>query len=416
MRCWCWLCALLRHREAFAIASPPQLLREMAGRSAFSNLSSQRGKQRRERRRQERVALVEAGSAMALVTRSGVKWMLSREGEGRTQREQQAEHAATGCSWVQVKAVKVPAALANARVDDAAMQLLQYPSKTAAKKACRRGEVHVDDKAARVDQRVLQGQEVQLLMRQGAPVDNEADTTEQADMLDIDGGFPLPDAELEIATEDDSLIAAVKPHGMPMSSGMHSFRSLIARTAKRSRLLGALHKPVPVHRLDTPTGGVIVCGKTKPALQYMSVAFAQRRVAKEYFAVVEGEMDHNSGIVDMPIGEKEAQTEITVLRVGNCVSQVLLRPITGRTHQLRMHMASLGHPVLNDMRYGSKRKRGRRKHTEVDEHRGGTSCSDDSVPMMLWAMTLSLPHPDTGEPFTISQSAPEVYHSVCSFF
>jgi len=312
--------------------------------------------------------------------------------------------------WVPVAEKLVPSNLEHARAHEVALHLLEYGSRTAAKKACRRGEVFVDGSPARTDQTVSAGQCVQLRMRPGGSADHRSSAAAHR--------------QLEVVAEDDCLVTAVKPQGMAMASGDGSFHSLIAASAQPSPRLGSLHKPMPVHRLDIPTGGIILCGKTKPALQSLSIAFSERRVAKEYFAIVEGEMEHGTGVVDMHVGEKEAQTEFTVLSAHEGLSQLVLRPITGRTHQLRLHMSSIGHPVLNDERYGSRKRRKRRKSErnlqnsdpkrehETDREASAAGESVGDKPMMLWAMTLSVPHPDTGDPLTITRGPPLSFNAV----
>lgn len=123
--------------------------------------------------------------------------------------------------------------------------------------------------------------------------------------------------------------------------------------------------PSPVHRLDKYTSGCLVVGFTSSERRRLSKLFADRGVEKTYFAIVEGQFSENVGTIAAPIAYdkrinhsrvcdegKPALTEYAVLACGETCSLVLLKPHTGRTHQLRVHMAHKGHPIRGDMRYG----------------------------------------------------------------
>lgn len=123
--------------------------------------------------------------------------------------------------------------------------------------------------------------------------------------------------------------------------------------------------PSPVHRLDKYTSGCLVVGFTSNERRRLSNLFADRNVEKTYYAIVEGQFSKSAGTIAAPIAYdkkanhsrvckegKPALTEYTVLAQGETCSLVLLKPHTGRTHQLRVHMAHKGHPIRGDMRYG----------------------------------------------------------------
>lgn len=130
---------------------------------------------------------------------------------------------------------------------------------------------------------------------------------------------------------------------------------------------GKRHLPQPAHRLDADTAGCLALGRTKPALAALGRLFAEGRAGKTYWAVVTGEPAED-GVCEAPLLKRSskaegwrmvvdpkgdaARTAWRVLGRGAGLAWVELRPRTGRTHQLRVHMAHLGHPILGDARYG----------------------------------------------------------------
>jgi len=122
-----------------------------------------------------------------------------------------------------------------------------------------------------------------------------------------------------------------------------------------------------VHRLDRATSGVIIGARTQHALSWLQQQFARREAKKTYIAVVEGHVKQPEAIIDMPIERnpkapathrvhangKNAVTSYKVLLENERYSLLELRPTTGRTHQLRVHLAHIGHPIVGDPLYGS---------------------------------------------------------------
>lgn len=130
---------------------------------------------------------------------------------------------------------------------------------------------------------------------------------------------------------------------------------------------GSPHNPRAgvVHRLDRATSGVMICAKTPAALAHLQKQFSQRKTKKTYIAVISGHLKPAHAIIDMPIernprnpktfhvssGGKEAVTEYQVIRSGEKFDLVELKPVTGRTHQLRVHLSHQGHPIVGDTFY-----------------------------------------------------------------
>lgn len=177
---------------------------------------------------------------------------------------------------------------------------------------------------------------------------------------------PPPDIELEVIYEDDDCVVVNKPVGLlTHSKGAYNPEATVA-TWLRSRVKHIKGERAGiVHRLDRATSGVMICAKTPEALSWLQKQFSQRRVKKQYVAVVSGLFETEHAIIDLPIERnpkapqtfrvgsngKVATTEYVVIDHNEHESLVDLRPQTGRTHQLRVHMNYLGHPIVGDTLY-----------------------------------------------------------------
>ena len=176
---------------------------------------------------------------------------------------------------------------------------------------------------------------------------------------------------LNIVHEDEFLLVVDKPAGLVVHPGAgHSegtlVNALLAHGPKLSRM-GGPAKPGLVHRLDKDTSGLMVVAKDDATHWNLSRQFAGRSVLRIYQAVVRGRMERDEGTIDAPIGrhptqrtkmtirhdsERDAVTRYKVLKRFKEATLVELYPQTGRTHQLRVHLASIGHPILGDAEYG----------------------------------------------------------------
>lgn len=179
----------------------------------------------------------------------------------------------------------------------------------------------------------------------------------------------IPEITIPILYEDDDCVVINKPLGiLTHSKGAYNPEATVA-TWLRSRLEGlAGERAGIVHRLDRATSGVMICAKNAAALSWLQKQFSQRRVKKTYLAVISGQLPHAEAVIDMPIERnpkhpqtfrvgtngKAAVTAYTVLASTPTASLVELRPTTGRTHQLRVHLSHLGHPIIGDTLYGGK--------------------------------------------------------------
>ncbi len=218
----------------------------------------------------------------------------------------------------------------------------------------------------------------------------------------------VPQAEdipLEILYEDEDLAVVIKPRGMVVhpAAGHWSGTLVNALLGNLDSLggIGGELRPGIVHRLDKDTSGLLLAAKNDESQEALSRMLRERQMEKHYRALVEGRMKDPEGRIDAPIGRskkdrkkmavdpagREALTEWTLLAEGRGVSLLDVHILTGRTHQIRVHMQSIGHPVCGDPLYGA--GRGAR-----------VPC------LMLHAYSLSFPHPRTGEKMTFQAPLP----------
>lgn len=207
-----------------------------------------------------------------------------------------------------------------------------------------------------------------------------------------------PQDPLDILHHDHEILLVNKPSGLLSvpGKGDHLSDCLIARVQD------AFPEALLVHRLDMDTSGVMVFGLTPHAQRHLGLQFEKRQIKKTYVARVWGQMAEKTGEVDLPLivdwpnrplqmvdheNGKPAQTEWRVMRVGAHETRVRLYPRTGRSHQLRVHMLALGHPILGDPFYAKGPAR-------------------DFPRLMLHAEALRLRHPDGGKGLTFSVKAP----------
>jgi RluA family pseudouridine synthase len=153
--------------------------------------------------------------------------------------------------------------------------------------------------------------------------------------------------ELAIIRESDDWIAVDKAAGMPTQPTRdREQRSLEELLRLRFREIWL------VHRLDTPTSGVVLFARSAAAAATLSALFAGGEISKTYLAVLEGEIDEER-VVDTPVQGKDSRTTLRPLRVDANTTLVEAIIETGRTHQIRVHAKSIGHPVVGDRRYGT---------------------------------------------------------------
>jgi 23S rRNA pseudouridine1911/1915/1917 synthase len=186
---------------------------------------------------------------------------------------------------------------------------------------------------------------------------------------DPDAQGTIPEIEMPIIYEDDDCVVINKSAGILTHAQGAAEPEPTVATFLRSKLTKELsgERAGIVHRLDRATSGVIIGAKNTKTLSFLQKQFAQRKVKKTYVAIVSGHLRQKEAIIDMPIERnpkapatfrvgangKPAQTHYKVLAESKRASLIELKPATGRTHQLRVHLAHAGHPIVGDPLYGT---------------------------------------------------------------
>jgi 23S rRNA pseudouridine1911/1915/1917 synthase len=216
-----------------------------------------------------------------------------------------------------------------------------------------------------------------------------------------DVGLMGEDIPVPVIYEDESLLVVDKPAGLVVHPGAGNPSGTLVNALLGRGIGGGedASRPGIVHRLDRDTSGLMVVAKGEPAYSRLVEMMAGRRVRRGYRAVVVGEGLPETGTVDSPVGRdpdnptlmaagvgKEAVTHFEVLREASGHAMLRVRLETGRTHQIRVHLAAIGHPVYADPLYG----------TAVPERR-----------LWLHAERLAFEHPVTGENLAVEAPIPE---------
>ncbi len=325
----------------------------------------------------------------------------------------------------QVITHRVTAEQAGQRLDKLVAEMCPELSRSLLQKLIEIGRVTVSGKAKKSSYRLREGNTV---------------TVELPPMGDLAPKEVKPaKMALDILYEDDAIIVVNKPAGIivhPTASRVGERLSLVAGLlyhceGKLSDLGDPLRRGV-VHRLDRDTSGVIIAAKTNEAHNNLTEQFRERRVHKKYLAVVRGEMEQESGEVTLPIGRDSRAHDKKVVRlVGGrpAISRfevkerfrgftvVELFPRTGRTHQLRVHMSAIGHPVVADAMYGGgtaiciaeNSKLETRNSKEKASPKLETQETDKLIiaRQALHAMEIAFAHPVTHKEMTLTAPLPD---------
>ena len=239
------------------------------------------------------------------------------------------------------------------RIDVFVARRLPDLSRSRVRRLLESGAVLLDGRPARPSHRLTTGQRVRVAVPPPEP----------------DGAQPeaIP---LDVLYEDADLLAVNKPAGMTVHPAPgHATSTLVNAVLAHSSDLsgvGGVLRPGIVHRLDRDTSGVILVAKNDAAHQALASQLKERRIEKVYLALVEGTPRPAEGVIDAPIardprnrrrmaiveGGREAVTAYRVVERLRGVALVEARPKTGRTHQIRVHLAAIGHPIVGDALYG----------------------------------------------------------------
>lgn len=286
-------------------------------------------------------------------------------------------------------------------------------------KFLRKGQVRVDGGRVKANRRLEAGETIRIPPishdgtqekppKAGKPVPSAAKRREDSDAL-----------RAMILYEDDAILALNKPFGLAVQGGTRTMRHL-------DGMLGALEKngerPRLTHRLDRDTGGLMLIAKTRQAAARLGGAFQRYEVEKTYWALAAGALRTQRGTIDLKIaprmmrigdgtqerivpaqGEdaKKAITDFQRLdEAGQGVSFLALRPVTGRKHQIRVHLAAAGAPIAGDRKYG-----------------GPAALIEGVAPSLhLFCRAMTFPHPITGKKTTLTAPLSGYMRDTWKFF
>ena len=284
-------------------------------------------------------------------------------------------------------------------------------------KMCRKGEIRVDGARAKASSRIGPGQIVRVPPIGAATAKQQSSQTDRLDDADIRS---IRDT---VIYRDDQIIVLNKPPGLAVQGGSRQKQHL-------GILLPALRfdrndDPKLVHRLDKDTSGLLVLARSGAAANNLSKQFRSRGVEKIYLAAVAGRPDPDAGTIRYGLvkaggkgdermrivhpdeiatteGAQWATTDFRVIeQAASRLAAVVLRPVTGRTHQLRAHMAAIGCPIAGDGKYGS------RSQENAGDGWGAGLGGGLSRKLHLHAARLSFSHPETGQKMTMNADLPE---------
>lgn len=280
--------------------------------------------------------------------------------------------------------IEVPAAAAGTRLD----QFLARPlgSRARAQRLIDEGRVRVDGQVRRKRHEVDTGQVIEV---------DEADQVADAPRIEVAFG---------IGYEDEHLIVVDKPAGVVVHPARgHRSGTLSQALAGRAAGGDEPWRAGIVHRLDRDTSGLLVVAKRDEVHRALKALLAERRLKREYLALVRGTPGARTGTIEAPIGRdrrqrtlvsidsdepREARTHFEIVEILPAATLLRVSLDTGRTHQIRVHLQSIGHPVYGDRQYG------------VSDALGLTR-------QFLHAARLAFPHPVTGEAVDVSSPLPD---------
>lgn len=293
--------------------------------------------------------------------------------------------------------LKVPDALAGRRLDQAAAELFEGFSRSRLKRWIDSGCLTLDGAAAEPKTRLKGGERLVLSAELEAAVPVE----------------PEPIA-LDIIHEDAAVIVIDKPAGVVVHPGAGNAAGTLQNALlHHDPALAAVPRAGLVHRLDKDTSGLLVVARTLAAQQALAAAIERRSVERIYAAVCHGVLT-GGGKVDAPLGRhpqdrtrmavrqggREARTHYRVLERFRAQTHIEVELETGRTHQIRVHMAHIRYPLVGDRVYGGRPRLPKRPSERVRE------CLQRFPRQALHAARLSFAHPDTGEVLSFESPLP----------
>lgn len=250
----------------------------------------------------------------------------------------------------------------------------QVITRSAVKKAIKKGDFLHNDVTAETRTWIEVGDVVKLIDQQNR----------------IPKSFPLT---IEVIMQDEHFAIVNKPSGLVVSGNQHrTLVNALVDDLELSKELDAYKWGKPVHRLDSATSGLVIIAKTALAHASFGKMFENREIRKTYIAIVQGKVDNQN--IEQEIDGKESRTGLKVIKLirslrNDALTLIELSPQTGRTHQLRIHCASISHPIVGDKLYG--------REGEIMKHKGLFLCAHQlqfKHPVSNFNMEVSIPIPN----------------------
>ena len=295
-----------------------------------------------------------------------------------------------------MKQIKASKDLENLRLDKALSLLLEDISRSKIQTHLDSGLILVNSKVEKASYKLREGDEITI----------EDFPNETSDLT-------AEDIPLDIVYEDDDIIVINKPKGLVVHPGAGNSEHTLANALKfHSDSLSSIngeYRPGIVHRIDKDTAGLLIVAKNDEAHVYLSNQLADHTLGRKYYALVLGVISENEGKIIAPIGRdqkyrqkmavdllhgKEAETHFKVLERFKDSTLVECALKTGRTHQIRVHMNYIGHPVIGDPIYG----------------KGNRAIYDDG--QLLFAHEIHFKHPKTKKEMTFSVDLPSYFKEI----
>ena len=291
---------------------------------------------------------------------------------------------------------KIVVDVENMRLDAYIAQKEEHLSRTMIQKLIEEGNILVNGEKKKISYKVQSGDVIELHI----PMPKEI-------------GLKAQEIPLDVVYEDNDIIVVNKPKGMVVHPANGNpdgtlVNAVMALCKGSLSGIGGEIRPGIVHRLDKDTSGLLIVAKNDQAHVNMSKQIKDRKVKKIYIALVKGNIGEDGATINMPIGRstkdrkkmavrkdgKEAVTHFKVLRRYGKYTLLKIKIDTGRTHQIRVHMAEIGHPVVGDSVYSN----------------GKNEFGVEG--QMLHAKSLDFKHPITGQPMHLEADLPEYFREV----